>query len=166
MDAGAPGNPAPETSASAVANGNGNGAGASLAPDPLQRLGTELEASGGQPGGAQLYEEAQQLLEEAWGIFTECQVMRDGLLAACGEIERAMEGIQHRLAGLPLAIESNDNGHQANGRATVPISPNGAYVSSNGAYVSSNGNDTSPNGNGASANGAAHSSNGTGRGAH
>jgi hypothetical protein len=157
MDAGAPGNPAPETSASTVANGNGNGA--SLAPDPLQRLGTELEANGGQPGGAQLYEEAQRLLEEAWGIFTECQVMRDGLLAACGEIERAMEGIQHRLGGLPLEAESDGSGHQANGRPTVPISPNGAYISSNG-------NDTSPNGNGASANGAAHSSNGTGRGAH
>jgi hypothetical protein len=161
MDAGAPPSPAPETSAAAVANGNGNGngAGASLAPDPLQRLGTELEATGGQPGGAQLYEEAQRLLEEAWGIFTECQVMRDGLLAACGEIERAMEGIQHRLGGLPLAVESNGNGHLTNGRATVPISANGAHLSSNG-------NGSSSNGNGASANDAGHSSNGTGHGAH
>jgi hypothetical protein len=115
-----------------------------LNADPLQRLEAELEATGEppsatdqeQPDGAQLYEEAQRLLEEAWSIFTECQVMRDGLLAACDEIDRAMDGIQEQLGGSALATEPNGNGH-ANG--------NGRVENGNG---HSNGNGHPENGNG------------------
>jgi len=150
MDAAAPPNAAYGASAP------GNGDGASLTPDPLRRLAAELEATdeqhstgGPQLDGAQLYEEAHRLLEEAWGIFTECQVMRDGLLAACLEIERTMGGIQARMVGLPGAIESNGHAHLANGKATVATSSNGTGSSSNGTGPHSNGNGTGPHSNGA-----------------
>lgn len=139
-----------------------NGDGPSPTSDPLQRLEAELKATVEpnstdhcQPDGAQLYEEAQRLLEEAWSIFTECQVMRDGLLAACEEIERTMDSIQLRLGGLPAAIASNGNGHLSNGKPAVATSSNGAGPSSNGVGLSSNGV-------GPSSNGAGHSSNGAG----
>ena len=148
MDAGAAPNAASGNSASH------NGDGPAQPPDPLQRLEAELSATGKQrsidrerPGGAEIYEEAQRLLEEAWGIFTECQVMRDGLLTACVEIERTMDSIQLRIGGLPGAIESNGNGHVANGKVPVASSSNGAGHSSNGAGHDSNG--TSPSSNGA-----------------
>ena len=138
--------------ASLASNGNGDRRG--LASDPLRRLEAELEATDGrpdssnreQPDGPGLYEEAQRLLEEAWSIFTECQVMRDGLLAACDEIERTMDSIQLRVGGLPAAVESNGNGHVANGKVTVAPGSNGAGPSSNGAGPSSNGAGPSSNG--------------------
>lgn len=147
-----------------------NGDGPSPTSDPLQRLEAELKATVEQPNstehcqpdGAQLYEEAQRLLEEAWSIFTECQVMRDGLLAACEEIERTMDSIQLRLGGLPAAIASNGNGHLSNGKPAVATSSNGAGPSSNGVGPSSNGVGPSSNGAGPSSNGAGHSSNGAG----
>jgi hypothetical protein len=139
-----------------------NGDGPAPSADPLQRLEAELEATGkqrstdrGLPDGAELYEEAQRLLEEAWGIFTECQVMRDGLLTACLEIERTMDSLQLRIGGLPAAIQSTGNGHSANGEVSVASSSNGAGHSSNGAGTSSNGA-------GYSSNGASPSSNGSG----
>jgi hypothetical protein len=139
-----------------------NGDGPAPLADPLQRLEAELEATGkqrstdrGLPDGAELYEEAQRLLEEAWGIFTECQVMRDGLLTACLEIERTMDSIQLRIGGLPGAIESNGNGRSVNGKVSIASSSNGAGHSSNGAGHSSNGA-------GHSSNGGGHSSNGSG----
>jgi hypothetical protein len=136
-------------------NGNGNGNGHTHAPDPLNRLAAELTGTDPeQPGGARLQEEAQGLLEEAWGIFTECRVMRDGLLGACQEIEQTMDDIQRRLGGLSVAIEPASAQHTANG--------NGGAASSNGHGASANGNDNgNGNGNGASSNGnGASSSNG------
>lgn len=44
---------------------------------------------------------ARRLLEEAWSLHTECLLMRDGLLEACQEIERAMAGLEQRLEALP-----------------------------------------------------------------
>ena len=155
MDAGAAPNVGSGTSASH------NGDGPANPPDPLQRLEAELSATGKQrssdrerPDGAELYEEAQRLLEEAWGIFTECQVMRDGLLTACLEIERTMDSLQLRIGGLPGAIESNGNGHPANGKVPVAIGSNGARHSSNGDGHSSNGSGHGSNGTSPSSNGA------------
>jgi hypothetical protein len=148
MDAGAAPNAGSGTSASH------NGDGPAHPPDPLQRLEAELSATGKQrstdrerPDGAEIYEEAQRLLEEAWGIFTECQVMRDGLLTACLEIERTMDSLQLRIGGLPGAIESNGNGHPGNGKVPAAIGSNGDGHSSNGSGHGSNG--TSPSSNGA-----------------
>ncbi len=147
MDAGAAPNAASGTSAS------NNGDGPAHPPDPLQRLEAELSATGkqrfqdrGRPDGAELYEEAQRLLEEAWGIFTECQVMRDGLLTACLEIERTMDSIQLRIGGLAGAVESNGNGHLANGTVSEASSSNGTGHNSNGAGHNSNGTGPSSNG--------------------
>jgi hypothetical protein len=163
MDAGAQPNAA--SGIPAPQNGDGPAHGA----DPLQRLEAELSATGkqrstdrGRPDGAELYEEAQRLLEEAWGIFTECQVMRDGLLTACLEIERTMDSIQLRIGGLPGAGESNGNGHSANGKVSLASSSNGAGHNSNGAGHSSNGSGHDSNGAGPSSNGAGPSSNGAG----
>jgi hypothetical protein len=155
MDAGAP----PNAASGAYASHNGDGP--AHPPDPLQRLEAELSATGKQrsadrerPDGAELYEEAHRLLEEAWGIFTECQVMRDGLLTACLEIERTMDSIQLRIGGLPGAIESNGNGQPTDGKVSVASSSNGAGHNSNGTSPTSNGagphsNGTSPSSNGA-----------------
>ncbi len=171
MDASAALNAASQALPAGNGNGNGNGNSSSLASDPLQRLEAELEATGEPPGsadgarpdGAQpdgargLYEEAQRLLEEAWSIFTECQVMRDGLLVACQEIERTMDTIQQRLSGAPIATESNGNGHLANGKVTAPSSTgpnsNDTGHSSNGNGHSANVADPGSNGNGHSSNG-------------
>jgi hypothetical protein len=65
--------------------------------EPRGQLESELEATiHERQGGKQLYEDAQILLDEAWAIFTECRVMREGLVDACEEIERTMESIQAR----------------------------------------------------------------------
>jgi hypothetical protein len=171
---------APNAASGASAPGNGDGPSATAnggaptgTPDPLQRLAAELEATAEQrstereqPDGAELYEEAHRLLEEAWSIFTECQVMRDGLLTACLEIERTMGSIQLRISGLPAAIESNGNGHSANGKAALASSSNGAALSANGNSHSSNGDGHSSNGNGHSSNGAGPGSNGAGPGSN
>jgi hypothetical protein len=99
-----------------LAGANGNGE--RLAADPLRRLEAELgEADGGRADDEGLYAEAQGLVEEAWSLVTECLVLRDGLLDACHEIEQTMEGIQQRLAALPLA----------NGQAR-DVSPDGASI--------------------------------------
>ncbi len=149
MDAGAAPNAASETPASL------NGDGPAQPPDPLQRLEAELSATERQrstdrerPDGAELYEEAQRLLEEAWGIFTECQVMRDGLLTACLEIERTMDSIQLRIGGQPVVIESDGNGQPAAGNASPANGSNGAGHNSNGAGHNSNGTSPSSNGSG------------------
>ncbi len=75
-------------------------------PDPLERLEAELgDQDGGRSGDERMYEEAQQLVEEAWGVLTECLGIRDGLLEACREVEQAMGGMQRRLGALSLAID-------------------------------------------------------------
>jgi hypothetical protein len=155
MDAGAAAN------AGSGASASHNGDGPAHPSDPLQRLEAELSATGkqrstdrGRPDGAELYEEAQRLLEEAWGIFTECQVMRDGLLTACVEIERTMDSIQLRIGGLPGAIESNGNGQPANGKVAMVSNSNGAGHSSNGAGHGSNGAGHNSNGTSSGSNGA------------
>lgn len=51
-------------------------------------------------------EEARRLLEEAWNVYAQCLVMRDGLLEACEAIEQAMREAQQRLAALALPAES------------------------------------------------------------
>ncbi|MFZ1153905.1 MAG: hypothetical protein WAN93_03260 [Solirubrobacteraceae bacterium] len=89
--------------------GGGESSDAEHDPDPLRRLEAELQrATGGEPSdGERLHEQAWSLLEEAWGLVTECLVLRDGLLDACNEIEQTMDGIQRRLGGLPAATEPN-----------------------------------------------------------
>lgn len=92
-----------------------NGKSPSRSPDPLRRLEAELGETPGVSDDEGLYVEAQGLVEEAWSLVTECLVLRDGLLDACHEIEQTMDGIQRRLAALPIAIEANVQEHVANG---------------------------------------------------
>jgi len=81
---------------------------AKLPSDPLQRLEVELgQQEGAQSGDERLYQEAQGLVEEAWGVLTECLGIRDGLLEACQEVERAMSNMQHRLGELSVAIDAD-----------------------------------------------------------
>lgn len=100
--------------------------------DPLRRLEAELRDVGSErPDVERLYGQAWALLEEAWGLVTECLVMRDGLLDACREIEQTMEAVQLRLAALPAGFESSDS---PSNRAQSPVAverdalngPNGA----------------------------------------
>jgi hypothetical protein len=85
-----------------------NGEGLSPPSDPLQRLEAELgEGDGGQSGDERLYEEAQGLVEEAWNVLSECLSIREGLLDACQEIERTMDGMQRRLSAMAVATEPN-----------------------------------------------------------
>jgi hypothetical protein len=60
------------------------------------------------PDAEPLLEEVSNRLEEAWGLVTECLVMRDGLLEACKEVEQTMIGIQQRLGALSLGLERDD----------------------------------------------------------
>jgi hypothetical protein len=113
-----------------------NGQSPSVPSDPLRRLEAELgESPGEHSGDEQLYAEAQGLVEEAWSLVTECLVLRDGLLDACHEIEQTMDGIQRRLAALPVAIEADGQGATANG-ARSPANGDGRVAdgarSSNG----------------------------------
>ena len=78
------------------------------APDPLARLEAELGGAGAErEDAARLYQGAVELLEDAWSVFTECRVMRDGLLEACQEIERTMDTVQARLGDEPQPPQSN-----------------------------------------------------------
>jgi hypothetical protein len=89
-------------------------------PDPLRRLEAELQrASGERTDGERLHEQAWSLLEEAWGLVTECLVLRDGLLDACREIEQTMDGIQQRLGALPTAAGSSAQERLAAGEQNV-----------------------------------------------
>jgi hypothetical protein len=98
-----------------------------LLPGPLGQLETELEATiHERPDGKLLYEKAQILLDEAWTIFTECRVMREGLLDACEEIERTMESIQQGFASAPAVIQTSGREHAADG--TEAAGPAGASV--------------------------------------
>ena len=95
--------------------------------DPLRRLEAELQrASGERSDDERLHEQAWSLLEEAWGLVTECLVLRDGLLDACREIEQTMDGIQRRLGALPAAAESNAQERLANGEQNAISASNGA----------------------------------------
>jgi hypothetical protein len=74
--------------------------------DPLRRLEAELQSvDGGPPEVERLYEKTWSLLEEAWGLMTECLVMRDGLLDACAEIEQTMDTVHRRLEALADTAE-------------------------------------------------------------
>jgi hypothetical protein len=110
-------------------------------PDPLERLEAEL---GGQDGGRSsdegMYEEAQRLVEEAWGVLTECLGIRDGLLEACREVEEAMSGMQRRLGALSFAIDGEGPEpvvappFRAPSRPTDPIS--GPAAGARGSFAS------------------------------
>jgi hypothetical protein len=103
-----------------------NGKSPSRSPDPLRRLEAELgETPGARSDDEGLYVEAQSLVEEAWSLVTECLVLRDGLLDACHEIEQTMEGIQRRLAALPIAIEADVEGRGVNGARAAVNGANG-----------------------------------------
>jgi|ERR1039458_15858 phage tail tape-measure protein len=94
----------------------GDGSGPGLAHDPLRQLETELQATAGtRPDGLQAYEEAQALLDQAWSIFMECRVMREGLQEACREIEEAMDSIQKRFGSPQTPVEPNSREHPING---------------------------------------------------
>lgn len=81
-------------------------------PDPLERLEAELgDQDGGRSSDERMYEEAQRLVEEAWGVLTECLGIRDGLLEACREVEEAMSGMQRRLGALSFAIDGERPEH-------------------------------------------------------
>jgi hypothetical protein len=69
--------------------------------DPLRRLEAELQSADPEQADVErLYEKTWTLLEEAWGLMTECLVMRDGLLDACREIEQTMDAVHGRLQAL------------------------------------------------------------------
>lgn len=111
-----------------------NGKSSSRSPDPLRRLEAELgETPVVHSEDEGLYVEAQGLVEEAWSLVTECLVLRDGLLDACQEIEQTMEGIQRRLAALPIAIEADVQGRVVNGARAAANGTDGH--STNGAVA-------------------------------
>lgn len=96
-------------------------------PDPLRRLEAELQRAGDERSdGERLHEQAWSLLEEAWGLVTECLVLRDGLLDACHEIEQTMDGIQRRLGALPLAGQSGVQERLATGEQSTVGASGGA----------------------------------------
>lgn len=96
-------------------------------PDPLRRLEAELQRVGDdRTDGERLHEQAWSLLEEAWGLVTECLVLRDGLLDACREIEQTMEGIQSRLAEMDAAGGGSPAGRLTAAAESLASGSNGA----------------------------------------
>jgi hypothetical protein len=100
--------------------------------DPLRRLEAELQSA--DPGHAdveRLYEKTWTLLEEAWGLMTDCLVLRDGLLDACREIEQTMDAVHNRLQSLSPAMPSIPRELAASERdlANAPIGVNGSNSS-------------------------------------
>jgi hypothetical protein len=93
-------------------------------PDPLRRLEAELQRAGGATAdGERLHAQAWELLEEAWGLVTECLVLRDGLLDACREIEQTMDGVQRRLGALPVSGEAGRGGQSQVGAPGGAVAP-------------------------------------------
>jgi hypothetical protein len=116
------------------ASGGGDDESPGLAPDPLRRLEAELGAPDSErPDDTRQHAETRNLLEEAWSLFTECLVMRDGLLEACQEIERTMQCIQRQLGALPVAIGPGGQERLANGMPTAANGKRPAASSSNAA---------------------------------
>lgn len=113
---------------------------AALPAHPIRRLEAEIERTEGPEGAAPA--ETERLLEETWSLFTECLVIRDGLLEACDEIDRAMGGLQSKLGALPVGIEPHGHAAAPNGALATPNGANGTAAHGSG------------NGNGAYANGA------------
>jgi hypothetical protein len=105
-----------------VATGSDGGASGKLSDlardgDPLRRLEAELQSA--DPGHAdveRLYEKTWTLLQEAWGLMTECLVLRDGLLDACREIEQTMDAVDGRLQALSSATLSTPQEPSASGQ--------------------------------------------------
>ncbi len=100
--------------------------------DPLRRLEAELQSA--DPGHAdveRLYEKTWTLLEEAWGLMTECLVLRDGLLDACREIEQTMDAVGERLQALAPAMAPAAREADASSRvvAGAPLGASGSNSS-------------------------------------
>ena len=89
---------------------HGDSSAQALSADPISRLEAEIEQTERLPG-ATTAEESERLLEETWSLFTECLVIRDGLLEACDEIERTMGGLQRKLGALPVALQPGQPPH-------------------------------------------------------
>ena len=150
MDAGAPHDAAPH------APGQGASESPALPADPMSRLEAEIERTD-QRSGAAAPQETERLLEETWSLFTECLVIRDGLLEACDEIERTMGSLQHRFGALPAGVQQShqyghagpSNGSLAQADGTSAIGPhsngNGAHVHPNGSSANRRANGSSPN---------------------
>jgi hypothetical protein len=47
-------------------------------------------------------------------------VIRDGLLEACKEIQEAMQGIRHRLSGLPMNVQADTRDRAVPPAITAP----------------------------------------------
>jgi hypothetical protein len=97
--------------------------------DPLRRLEAELQSA--DPGHAdveRLYEKTWTLLEEAWGLMTDCLVLRDGLLDACREIEQTMDAVHSRLQALSPATLSilQEPSASEHDEESAPASANGS----------------------------------------
>jgi hypothetical protein len=108
MDASAAGHAGFESTPGGRGYGHSNGQHSHSAPDPLRQLETELEATDSDgPDGFQAYEDAQALLDEAWNIFAECRVMREGLIEACQEIERTMDVLERRFGASHRSPQTN-----------------------------------------------------------
>jgi hypothetical protein len=108
MDASPAGHAGFESTPGGNGYGHSNGHRNAGALDPLRELEAELEATDGEgPDGSRASEDAQALLDEAWTIFTECRVMREGLLEACQEIERTMDVLERRFGASHPATETN-----------------------------------------------------------
>lgn len=53
-------------------------------------------------------------------VMVECLAIRDGLLAACQEIQEAMQGIRHRLSGLSVDVKASAGDHATSAPITAP----------------------------------------------
>jgi hypothetical protein len=111
--------------------------------DPLRRLEAELQRVADCSDDERLHGQAWSLLEEAWGLVTECLVLRDGLLDACHEIEQTMDGIQRRLQPQP-STGQDVRGRVAGDEQSAVSGSRGGAMSSGGGAMSGSGGGVAP----------------------
>lgn len=94
----------------------------------LREENARLKAARHQPAGAGSAIDRIRLLnaqasgaataDDAWGLLTDCLVIREGLEQVCVEMQQAISTIQERLAGLTMSFEV--------ARPTDPLEADGA----------------------------------------
>jgi hypothetical protein len=85
----------------------------------MRHLGGEGDAES-QADGAELQPDGAARAARTGHAIDDCLAMRDGLIAACNEVQQAMQGIRGRLGA--LAVDLQDGPAERNGfaQATVP----------------------------------------------
>jgi hypothetical protein len=80
--------------------------------ESMRELAKPFKPGSEETGGVPSSEDAQ--------VMVECLAIRNGLLAACQEIQEAMQGIRHRLSGLSVDVQAGAGDQATSSPITAP----------------------------------------------